>query len=84
VHNRRSVGAPQRPARRRRAWDLTQRPRIRRAAARSFYEAVQSLRVLLEGGWMVSYPVEPRAAMQLSVACEGGSGKLINIPAYGP
>jgi hypothetical protein len=80
------------PARRSRGWDLTDGGKRIAAnnaalgvtAARCFYEAVLWLRVLMDGGWIVTHGVETRAAVQRRVACAGGSGKLINVVAHRP
>jgi catechol 2,3-dioxygenase-like lactoylglutathione lyase family enzyme len=42
--------------------------------AASFYADVLGLRLAMDLGWIVTFSSESRAAPQVSIACEGGSG----------
>jgi lactoylglutathione lyase len=42
--------------------------------ARTFYEALLGLKVVMDHGWILTFASDASAAPQLSVASEGGSG----------
>lgn len=44
------------------------------ALARSFYQDILGLDLLMDHGWIHTYGAEARMQVQLSVASEGGSG----------
>ena len=44
------------------------------SAARTFYEGVLGMRVVMDQGWIVTFAGEEVAPVQLSVAANGGSG----------
>ena len=44
------------------------------AAARSFYEDVLGLKLVMDQGWILTFTADAKAAPQISIASEGGSG----------
>ncbi|PSK91166.1 VOC family protein [Taibaiella chishuiensis] len=44
------------------------------AAARTFYETILGLDMLMDHGWIVTYGSDTRMPLQVSFATEGGSG----------
>ena len=45
--------------------------------ARAFYEELLDLKVVMDQGWILTFASEASAALQLSVASEGGSGTQV-------
>jgi catechol 2,3-dioxygenase-like lactoylglutathione lyase family enzyme len=44
------------------------------SAAKRFYQDILGLDVLMDLGWLVTYGSSQKMSVQLSIACEGGSG----------
>lgn len=47
------------------------------AAARSFYQDILGLDVLMDMGWIVTYGTATEAKLQLSIAIQGGAGTVV-------
>ncbi|WP_111562676.1 VOC family protein [Rhizobium sp.] len=50
---------------------------IDRNAARSFYQDILGLELLMDHGWIATYGSDQQMAVQVSVASEGGSGTRV-------
>jgi catechol 2,3-dioxygenase-like lactoylglutathione lyase family enzyme len=44
------------------------------SAAKRFYQDILGLDVLMDHGWLVTYGSSQKMTVQVSIACEGGSG----------
>jgi catechol 2,3-dioxygenase-like lactoylglutathione lyase family enzyme len=44
------------------------------SAAKRFYQDILGLDVLMDHGWLVTYGSSQKMSVQVSIACEGGSG----------
>jgi catechol 2,3-dioxygenase-like lactoylglutathione lyase family enzyme len=44
------------------------------SAAKRFYQDILGLDVLMDHGWLVTYGSSQKMCVQISIACEGGSG----------
>ncbi len=47
------------------------------AAARRFYKEILGLDLLMDHGWICTYGTDTRAAVQVSIAAQGGSGTAV-------